>query len=94
MRSIWMRTVDELRGAVAALTGEGLLRPAGRWSMGVPTAKLMERREAYQAQLARTLEFIKPAFNEEMRHGLDQYVNGVDGYCLRRNWMLSRCLMS
>jgi alpha-D-xyloside xylohydrolase len=24
---------------------------------------------------------------------VDEYVNGVDGYCLRRNWMLSRCLI-
>jgi len=37
---------------------------------GVATAKLMERREAYLAQLAWMLEFIRPSFNEEMRHGM------------------------
>jgi hypothetical protein len=30
----------------------------------------MERAGAYREQLARTLESIKPAFNEEMRSGL------------------------
>jgi hypothetical protein len=31
--------------------------------------KLMDRRDSYLEQLARTLQFIKPSFNEEMRAG-------------------------
>ena len=62
-------TVEELRGAAAALAAEGLLRPADE-EYGAATAKLMERRESYLAQLAWMLEFIRPSFNEEMRHGL------------------------
>ena len=63
-------TVDELRATVGTLMAEGLLRLAADAEYGAPTAKLMERREAYQAELAQTLESIKPAFNEEMRAGL------------------------
>jgi hypothetical protein len=63
-------TVDELRGTAQALTAEGLLQPAADAEFGAPTAKLMARRDAYLEQLARTLQSIKPAFNEEMRGGL------------------------
>jgi hypothetical protein len=63
-------TLDELRGTAGTLMAEGLLRLAPDAEFGGPTAKLMERREAYQAQLARTLESIKPSFNEAMRGGL------------------------
>ena len=62
-------TVEELRKAVVALVSEGLLRMTDE-EYGAATAKLMERREAYLAQLAWMLEFIRPSFNEEMRHGL------------------------
>jgi hypothetical protein len=62
--------VEELRGIVGTLMAEGLLAPAADADYGSPTAKLMDRKDAYQAQLARTLESIKPAFNEEMRSGL------------------------
>jgi hypothetical protein len=63
-------SLDELRGTVGTLMAEGLLRLSPDADYGAPTAKLMERREAYEAELARTLESIKPAFNEEMRAGL------------------------
>jgi hypothetical protein len=63
-------TLDELRGTAGTLMAEGLLRLSPDVEYGSPTARLMERREAYQAQLAHTLESIKPAFNEEMRGGL------------------------
>jgi hypothetical protein len=63
-------TLDELRVTVGTLMAEGLLRLAPDAEYGSPTAKLMELRATYQAQLARTLESIKPAFNEEMRGGL------------------------
>jgi hypothetical protein len=63
-------TVDELRGTAKALAAEGLVQPAADPEYGAPTAKLMAERDAYQEQLARTLQSIKPAFNEEMRGGL------------------------
>jgi hypothetical protein len=62
-------TVEELRKAAAELAAEGLLCATDS-EFGAATAKLMERREAYLAQLAWMLEFIRPSFNEEMRHGL------------------------
>jgi hypothetical protein len=63
-------TLDELRATAGILMAEGLLRLAPDAEYGSPTARLTERREAYQAQLAHTLESIKPSFNEEMRSGL------------------------
>ena len=63
-------SVEELRGAAKTLMAEGLLQPAEDAEYAAATAKLMERREAYRAEVARTLESIKPAFNEEMRAGL------------------------
>jgi hypothetical protein len=63
-------TLDELRVTIGTLMAEGLLRLAPDAEYGSPTAKLMALRETYQSQLARTLESIKPAFNEEMRGGL------------------------
>jgi hypothetical protein len=62
--------VDDLRGTAELLASEGLLRRVVEGDYGVPTPKLMERREAYAAELARAMESIKPAFNEEMRSGL------------------------
>jgi hypothetical protein len=63
-------TLDELRGTVGTLMAEGLLRLAADADYGAPTAKLMDRHHAYQAELAYALESIKPAFNEEMRAGM------------------------
>jgi hypothetical protein len=63
-------TLDELRRSSGTLMAEGLLRLSPDAEYGSPAAKLMERRETYQAQLAHTLESIKPAFNEEMRAGM------------------------
>jgi hypothetical protein len=61
-------TVEELAAEAKALAAEGLLAPAEA-GYAAPTAKLMERGEAFREEGARTLEAIKPAFNEEMRHG-------------------------
>jgi hypothetical protein len=61
-------TVEELAAEAGVLAAEGLLTQADR-EYAAPTARLMERGEAYRAELARTLEAIKPAFNEDMRHG-------------------------
>jgi len=63
-------SVEQLRKSVAELAVEGLLRIADDAEFASPTAKLMERREPYTTQLAQTLAFIKPSFNESMRHGL------------------------
>jgi len=62
-------TAEELHKAVGSLAVEGILRATDA-EYGAPTAKLMERREEYVAQLERMLAFIRPSFNEEMRHGL------------------------
>ncbi|HEV2619701.1 MAG TPA: hypothetical protein VGU23_07150, partial [Acidobacteriaceae bacterium] len=63
-------SVDELRSSVDALKAQGLLALANDAEFGAATEKLLARREAYQAHLARALEQIRPAFNEEMRSGL------------------------
>jgi len=63
-------TLDELGRSAEALAADGLLGLAKETGYAVPTAKLMERREAYQAELAKTLASIKPEFNEDMRGGL------------------------
>jgi hypothetical protein len=63
-------SVEELDQAVKELASEGLLQLAGDAGYGSPTAKLMERRDEYFAQLAHALEAIKPAFNESMRAGM------------------------
>jgi hypothetical protein len=62
-------TVEELRRAVCALAVEGVLRATDA-EFGSATAKLMSQRETYEVELTRTLAAIRPAFNEEMRHGL------------------------
>jgi hypothetical protein len=62
-------TVEELRRAVCALAVEGIVRATDA-EYGIPTEKLMSQRETYEVELARTLAAIRPAFNEEMRHGL------------------------
>ncbi|HEY4382710.1 MAG TPA: hypothetical protein VGN01_20370 [Acidobacteriaceae bacterium] len=62
--------LDALRSTAGTLMAEGLLRLGTEPDYGSPTAKLMERSGDYAAQLARTLESIKPAFNEAMRSGL------------------------
>ena len=56
-------------GTAELLASEGLLQRVAEGDYAVPTAKLMERRETYVAEMMRTLESIKPAFNEEMRSG-------------------------
>jgi len=63
-------TVEELEGPARALAAEGFLRLAEDGEYAVPTPKLMDRREEYLAEMAQTLLFIKPSFNEDMRSGL------------------------
>ena len=66
----YLNTGEELRSAASALAGEGLVQPSGDASFAVATQKLMGRAEEYRAELQKTLDFIKPAFNEQMRSGL------------------------
>ena len=63
-------TVQDLRIAAKELEADGLVQLAEDSEYGAPTAKLMAQRDAYLEQLARTMQSIKPAFNEEMRGGL------------------------
>jgi len=62
-------TLEELRAAVGTLMAEGLVQPGADLEYASATAKLMGHHYAYQALLAKTLDSIKPAFNEEMRGG-------------------------
>jgi len=62
-------TAEELRRAAESLIALGLLEAADD-GFAAATPKLMERRDLYAALQARTLESIKPSFNEEMRSGL------------------------
>jgi len=62
-------SVEELRSSVGALAADGLLKLAADPAYGSPAPKLLEGREAYAEELARALQAIKPAFNEEMRSG-------------------------
>ena len=63
-------TVEDLAIASKELAAQGLLHWSSDPEYGVSTPKLMERRDAYLAELAHALQAIKPAFNEEMRSGL------------------------
>jgi len=63
-------SVEELGVSAKELSAEGLLLWAEGAEYATPTPKLMERHDHYAAQLAQTLQFIKPSFNEEMRSGL------------------------
>jgi hypothetical protein len=63
-------TASELRKAVATLADEGLVQADGDVEFYSASERLMDQRERYQAELARALENIRPAFNESMRHGL------------------------
>jgi len=61
---------DELRSAAGALVSEGLIQNSADAAYALATQKLMDRADAYRAELQKTLDFIKPAFNEQMRSGL------------------------
>jgi hypothetical protein len=63
-------SAQELRKASEALAADGLLSYADDPEYAIPTSKLMGRREQFEAEVAQTLLFIKPSFNEEMRSGL------------------------
>jgi hypothetical protein len=62
-------TAAELAKAASALAGEGLLSLSGSGDWASATAKLLEQREKFEAEVEDGLKFIKPSFNEEMRAG-------------------------
>jgi hypothetical protein len=62
-------TPGELTKAAATLANEGLLTLSEGGDWAAATAKLMERRESYEAEVQDGLNFIKPSFNESMRSG-------------------------
>ena len=63
-------TVADLKVSVESLAKEGAIALAADPGYASPTAALMERRAEYEAEVAQTLKFIKPSFNEDMRSGL------------------------
>ncbi len=63
-------TAAELKANAAQLAAEGLLTLAGTGDHAIATAKLIEERPRFEAEVAEALGFIKPSFNEDMRSGL------------------------
>ncbi|MBW4037472.1 MAG: hypothetical protein HIU91_01115 [Acidobacteria bacterium] len=61
--------VADLKTTVGALAKDGLvlLDESGEW--GAATDTLRNQEEAYRAQVAEALAFLKPTFNEQMRGG-------------------------
>lgn len=60
-------TVADLKSAATQLASEGMLTLNG--DRAVATAKLIEERPKFEADVADALGFIKPSFNEAMRSG-------------------------
>jgi hypothetical protein len=60
-------TIAELHATAVTLAGEGLVLLDGEWAAATDTLRTEE--DAYRAQVAEALAFIKPSFNEEMRGG-------------------------
>ena len=63
-------TTAELKAAASELASEGLLELDETQGRAVATAKLIEQRPQFEAEVAEALGFIKPSFNEDMRSGL------------------------
>ena len=62
-------SVDEFQAAAQRLVAAGMIEVAGN-NRAVATPKLLAEREAFEAEVADGLSFIKPSFNEDMRGGL------------------------
>ena len=63
-------SVDELRAAAGRLLAAGLIQAGEGTDWAVATEKLIAQREAFEAEVADAMSFIKPSFNEDMRAGL------------------------
>ncbi|HEY2040165.1 MAG TPA: hypothetical protein VGG95_10895 [Edaphobacter sp.] len=62
-------TVEELKKTAAAVAHEGVILLTPDTEFATPADALMDHREGYEQELASTLQFIKPSFNEDMRAG-------------------------
>ena len=62
-------TVAELKLCAEALANDGLITQSYDPAYASPTAALLAKKPEFVAELAHALAFIKPTFNEEMRHG-------------------------
>jgi hypothetical protein len=60
-------TPAELKQVAADLAKDGLLLLDGEWASATDTLRAQE--DAYRAEVAEALAFLKPSFNEEMRSG-------------------------
>jgi hypothetical protein len=58
----------DLEKSAAVLASEGLITPDGN-DYAAATPALLELKQVFDSKLNLALEFTKPAFNEEMRHG-------------------------
>lgn len=63
-------TVEELRASAKRLAAAGLLKPGTENDWMTAGSELVAQKEAYDAEVAEALSFIKPSFNEDMRAGL------------------------
>ena len=62
-------TVAELKLCAEALAKDGLITPSYDPAYASPTVDLLAKKPEFVAELSHALAFIKPSFNEEMRHG-------------------------
>jgi hypothetical protein len=62
-------TVAELKLCADALAKDGLITPSYDPAYASPTSELLAKKPEFVAELNHALAFIKPTFNEEMRHG-------------------------
>jgi hypothetical protein len=60
-------TAEDLRNMASSLEDEGFLNLTADYA--APTAKLLDLAEEFKAKMDDALLALKPAFNEEMRHG-------------------------
>ena len=63
-------TAAQLKAAAQTLVDAGAIQLEGNGEWATATEKLIGDREAYEAEVAEALAFIKPSFNEDMRGGL------------------------
>lgn len=63
-------TPAELKKTAAAMASEGFIQLDGSGEWATATDRLIGMSEAFEAEVADALAFIKPSFNEDMRSGL------------------------
>ncbi len=62
-------SVADLKRTAQALTADGLIAMDGSGEWATASDKLRGQEDGYRAQVSEALAFIKPSFNEAMRHG-------------------------